>query len=89
MRVNWRQVFATALAVLIAPSHVSAQLSLSEKISLSIRDRVAQSSNHAVINKNAEVKAQATAPKPQPKKRATYAAQKKQAHKLRNKPKRN
>lgn len=75
---------ASAILLMVA-LRVTAQLSLSEKISLSIQDRVAQSSNHAVINKNAEIKAQATAPKPQPKKRATYASQKKQAHKLRNK----
>lgn len=67
---------------------VVAQMTASERISQSIKDRVSKSSNHVVINKNADYKAEATAPKPQPKKRATYAQQKKQALKLRTKKRR-
>jgi len=65
----------------------SGQITLSERIAQATKDRVASASNHAVVNKNAERKSEATKPKPQPKKRATYTQQKKEAEKLRNKKK--
>jgi hypothetical protein len=63
------------------------QMTLSERIAQATKDRVASASNHVVVNKNAERKSEATKPKPQPKKRATYTQQKKNAEKLRNKTK--
>jgi hypothetical protein len=73
------------LAVWVLLAGTEAQ-SLSERIASSIKERVASASNHQVINKNAEQKAAATAPRPMPKKKATYTQQKAAAEKKRVQP---
>jgi len=77
------RLWALLLAVVAALGAARAQMTLSERISSSIKDRIASASNHVVINKNAEQKAAATAPRPMPKKRATYTQQKAVAEKSR------
>jgi hypothetical protein len=81
------QVVLFAMMALSCMSQValdaSGQMTLSERIAQHTRDRVASASNHAVVNKNAEKKKEATKPKPQPKKRASYTQQKKNAEALR------
>lgn len=76
----FRVVFVLLLLSLLG---AGSQSTVSERIAKSIKERVASASNHAVINKNAATKAAATAPKPQPKKRATYSQQKASAVKIR------
>lgn len=61
----------------------NAQMTATERIHASIKERIASASNHAVIHKNAESKRESTIPKPQPKKRATYSQQKKAAEAMR------